>query len=313
MIHERLNIDYWKQQFSLPRLSENMGVLRPGVRGVSGPLDMAVLEQVRDASYAREPGIERVPTDIFIWSRGEPDQRAMTKVGGLPYRAAEAPWPLAPCGTPLTFVAQICFADSHDIIPALPGDILLLFAEAKNWGSGENPHYNFLFAEAKNWDSEEDLLLEVYDEKDSYLWFEWVSLGEFPLVSRELLPETSWQILPCYGTIHRSWDYPHVNGFAYQEITEHIPPVIEATKIGGICPWSEIDWTGYSEEETEGYLCSLRSLDNEIRCPFPFLNVPEPINGDEWKHSQPLNIGDGGIINFFLKPDKTLRWRFHGY
>lgn len=312
MLHQRLDIDYWKQQFSLPRLWEQVGG-PPGTGAISGPLDMAVLEQLRDDSYAQQPSIERVPTDVFIWSRGEPDQRALTKIGGLPYRAADAPWPLDASGAPMTFVAQICFADSRDLIPETPGDILLIFSEAKNWGSEEAPRYNFPFIEAMNWSSEPSLLYSEADEKDYSLLFEWVSPGDFPLVSRELIPQTGWQIMPCYGTLYRTWDYPHVDGFAYPEVKEHIPPVIEATKIGGICPWSEVDWTDYADGEMEGYLCSLRSLSNEIYWPFPFLNVPEPISWDEWKHSHPLMIGDVGIINFFLRPDGTVRWRFHGY
>ena len=42
-----------------------------------------------------------------------------------------------------------------------------------------------------------------------------------------------------------------------------------------------------------------------------FLNVPEPIDWDEWSHSNPLIIGDAGLINLFLKDDGTLRWTFH--
>ena len=296
MIHERLDIDHWKQQFPLPRLREKAGSNLPGVPGISGPLDVAVLEQLRDASYANAPGIERVPTDVFVWSRGEPNQRTVTKIGGLPYRAADTPWPLALSGTPMTFVAQICFADSHDLTPELPGDILLIFTEATNWGSEEEPLYDFM---------------GEYED-DSYLLFEWISLNNLPLVSHQQIPATGLQIMPCYGTLHRTWDYLHVDGFAYPEVAEHIPSVIEATKIGGICPWSDMDWVGYADGETEGYFCSLRSLDNEVDWPFPFLNDPEPISWTEWSQSKPLMIGDVGFINLFLKPDGTVRWRFHG-
>lgn len=313
-LHQRLNIDFWKQQFSLPRLRATIGGGLPGTGTVSGPLDIAVLEQLRDASYAHQPGIERAPTDIVVWSRGEPQQRALTKIGGLPYRAADALWPLTPGGTPMTFVAQICFADSRDLTPQLPADIMLIFSKANNRGDEEHPRYDFPFTEAKNWSSEPYLLNTEADEKeDASLHFEWVSLGDFPLVSPELFPQTGWQILPCYGTLHRTWDHPHTDGFAYPHLKEHIPPVIEATKIGGICPWSDVDWTDYSPGETAGYLCSLRSLCNEIQWPFPFLNVPEPISWEEWHRSQPLMIGDSGLLNFFLKPDGSVRWRYHGY
>jgi len=290
MIHQRLDIAAWKSLFFVPRLRKGASGKTPGVGGISGPCEIAVLEQLREMSYADQPGIERVPTDIFIWSRGEASQRTVTKIGGLPFREANIPWPLTPSGNPLTFVAQICFADSRDITPALPGDILLIFTEAKTYKFAGKTYYDFM-GEA---------------EDDSLLLFEWVMLRDLPLVTAQDIPPTGLHILPCYGTLHRGWDYAQVDGFAYPDIEEYIPPVIEATKIGGICPWLD--------EESEGpgtYLCSLRSLDNEIYLPFPFLNVPEPMSWDEWSHCDPLMIGDVGLINLFLKDDGTLRWTFH--
>src|SRR5579862_2631453 len=154
-LHQRLNIDYWKQFFSLTYLRGKVGGI-PGTGTVSGPLDIAILEQLRDASYAHQPDIERVSTDVVIWSRGEPDHRALTKIGGLPYRAADTPWPLAPSGTPMPFVAQICFADSRDLALELPGDILLIFSETEDWGSETN--YHFKFTDRGTWSSDPYLL-----------------------------------------------------------------------------------------------------------------------------------------------------------
>lgn len=291
MIHERFDIEHWKSFFSLSRLRQIAGGRTPEASIISGPYDIAVLEHLREASYAHLPGIERVPADVFVWSRGEPDQRAVTKIGGLPYRVAEKPWPMGSSGMAMTFAAQICFADSHDIVPALPGEILLIFTEARNWGDEENPYYDFM-GEA---------------EYDSTLVFEWVSLTTHPLVSRQDIPETGFQIMPCYGSIYRTWDYPDIDGFAYPNIAQHIPPVCIATKIGGICP--------YQDEEphnTEGYCCSLSSLNNEISQPFPFLNVPETMNWNQWQQSHPLMIGDVGLVNLFLNHDGSMRWTFHG-
>lgn len=284
MIHERLDIAYWKSFFSLRHLRNVRRGKTPEANIISGPYDIAVLEQLREASYAPLPGIERVPADVFIWSRGESDQRMVTKIGGFPYRVAERPWPIAPSGATMTFVAQICFADSHDIIPALPGDISLIFTEAKNWGNEENPLY--------------DLMGE--SEDDSFLLFEWVSLTALPVVTLEDIPETGLQIMPCYGSIHRTWDYPQVDGFAYPEIAQHIPPVWAATKIGGVCPYQDMEY-----QSTEDYLCSLSSLANNISQPFPFLSVSEPLSWDEWQQSHPLRIGDAGLINLFLKRHDT--------
>jgi hypothetical protein len=293
-IHERLNMEYWKQMCSLQLLRERTPRF-PASGGVTGPCTIAALEQLRDASYGKQPGLERVPTDVFIWSRGESEQRSVTKIGGLPYYEAGKPWPTAPSGIPLTFVAQICFADSRDITPALPGDLLLIFTEAKNWGTEEDPLYDFM-GEA---------------EDDSYLLFEWVSFHDCPLISQQEIPETGLRILPCSAALYRTWDYPQVDGFAYPDLAEDIPGVIEATKIGGICPWSETPWSTYAGGETSFYLCSLRSIDHERYWPFPFLNVPEDDEWLDWGPGGPLLIGDVGLINLFFQRDGTIRWRFH--
>ena len=146
-------------------------------------------------------------------------------------------------------------------------------------------------------------------EYDSYLLFEWALFHDRPLVMRQHVPETELHNMPCYGTIHRTWDYAQVDGYAYLDLAESIPPVINATKIGGICPWSDYDWVSYTEEELRDYLCSLRSLDHEPGWPFPFLNVPRYVGLPEWN---PLKIGDVGLINLFLQKDGAIRWRFHG-
>lgn len=225
MIHERLDIAHWKSVFSLPRLREEAlaaGRRDPGVGGlITGPADIALLEQARDEAFAFLLDIEQVPTDIFVWNRGEPERREVTKVSGLPYREAGKPWPVAKAGTPLNFVAQFCFADSRDIVPKLPGDLLLFFAEGKRWGKGE-ADYDFLWGDL--------------DERDSEVIFEWVSLGDFPLTTRAEIPKTKWQIMPCYGAIYRTWDYPVIPGFARSREAEDVPEIIWERKSAACAP-----------------------------------------------------------------------------
>jgi hypothetical protein len=128
-----------------------------------------------------------------------------------------------------------------------------------------------------------------FDERDSEVAFEWVSLGAFPLTTKAEIPKTPWRILPCYGTIHRTLDYPTIDVFDYRHIAEHISPVYVATKIGGIAPWIQ------PEEDIPGtFLCALNSIWAEIDEPFPFLNVPEPISYEDWDKSRALMIGDVG-------------------
>jgi len=44
--------------------------------------------------------------DIFVMAEGEPDNRWITKIGGVPYRPAAASWPQSCNGDPMAFVAQ---------------------------------------------------------------------------------------------------------------------------------------------------------------------------------------------------------------
>lgn len=289
--HSRLDIDYWKTVFSVTRLQEEAHGTMPSVNIISGPYDIAVLEQLRAMSYAYQSDVKRVATDLFIWFRGEPEQRMLTKIGGLPYRLASKDWPLSSSGVPLTFVAQLCFLDSRDLAPPLPGDVLLIFTEARNWGTQQDPLYDFMGE----------------DVHDSYLYFEWISQTDEPLITHEQVPETGLSIISCYAAIHRTWDYREVDGFAYPDLTGHIPPIFQATKIGGVCPGQDEEY-----ENAQNYLCTLSSLANNITKPFSFLNVPNPMSWQEWLDSKALAIGDVGFINIFFDKKGEISWSFHG-
>src|SRR5260370_11180495 len=117
MLHEQLDIAHWKQVFSVARM--RAAGQKPDDFNITGPRSIAVIEQLREETFASLPGIERMPTDIFILSRGEPAQRTVTKISGLPYRASGKPWPMAPSGTPMNFVAQFCYIDSGALVPHL--------------------------------------------------------------------------------------------------------------------------------------------------------------------------------------------------
>jgi hypothetical protein len=297
MVHERLDMTHWKSVFSLEKERANARAARehdPEVGGlITGPADIALLEQMQEEAFALEPGLECVPTDIFVWNRGEPTERAVTKIGGLPYREAGKPWPLGKAGTPMTFVAQFCFADSRDLVPALPGDVLLIFTVGVEYRYKNEIDYY-------------PKLGNSYDE-DSEAAFEWVSLGDFPLTTQAEIPQTGWQIQPCYGTIYRTWDYPTVDAFAHRHISENIQGVIWATKIGGICPWMQ------GEEDIPGeFLCALGSVFPNVREPFPFLNEPEPITHEQQVDSGYLMIADVGLLYLFRNGYGDIRYTIQG-
>jgi hypothetical protein len=293
MMHVRLDLAYWESVFQLDRLIEELGrQLR--VYDITGPYEIAVIEQQRVRSYAQRGDLQREPTDIFVWNRGEPENRAVTKISGLPYRAAGKPWPTSPFGMPLNFVAQINFADSRDLVPALPGDLFLIFIEGKEWRYKDEVHYNFSWGDG--------------DERDSTVVLEWATLGNAPLVSAEEVPETPWRILPCYGAIHRSFDYPDAAEYTYPFVARQLPAVFGATKIGGVCPW-----LNYEDDVPGTYLCSLSSIQPEVGKPFPYLNVPEPITYNEQRQSHALMLGDVGFLNFYMNSYGDVHWVGHSH
>lgn len=139
-----------------------------------------------------------VATDVFVWGQGEPKDRTLTKIGGLPYWPAERPWPEAG-GQPLPFVAQFNFADSRDLVGELPGEILVVFSDpGERWRTGDV----------------------------SGLQFEWMRVGDGRVVVERLVPKPARPFFKGYGVIHRS-----------QERAGAVPEVAAwraATKIGGL-------------------------------------------------------------------------------
>jgi hypothetical protein len=73
-----------------------------------------------------------VPTDVFVFGKGEPPRPDCTLFGGVPFWPLGRKWPIDGEGKQYQFFAQINFADSKDLIDKLPGDLLLMFIGADN-------------------------------------------------------------------------------------------------------------------------------------------------------------------------------------
>jgi hypothetical protein len=275
MVNEPFDLEYWKTVFPIDRLHEifpDYPYLNDlGDVDVTSPFHLVVNEYLREqnpVSQQKEPN----PVDLFVWAYGEPSQREVTKIGGLPYFPASRPWPQSVEGEPLEFMAQICFKDSFDICGVLPGDVLLIFAK---------PNGTIFY------DS-------VFTDDSSVFHFEWVSMGDFPLVLPTHLPPSRLNILPCYGAIYRT-----------------IEP-IAGTKIGGVPSWIQ------EEVSVPGrFLFQLHSIAPESLLPYPFINVAaRPVLPktdqlqfyDSWSVlGIPLCWGDLGQVYFFLDGDE-LHW-----
>lgn len=137
--HAVLDIDFWRGQFPLEKR-------RDRVQFINGPGDLALAEQCREVALKNGPLGPSVKSDIFVWAEGKNYRRPwLTHLGGVPWREVDRPWPVDSHGKPLSFLAQICFADSRDVLPAeaadLPGEVLLFFGDYHNGSCGlAKPH-----------------------------------------------------------------------------------------------------------------------------------------------------------------------------
>ena len=230
-VHDRLNLAHWVAQFPLSRLradardyvlrrrqelpqeyaddhavEDHVQLMNPKWDIVVGPGPVAVNEQLRaEAIAAGERPVRRVPTDVMVWAMGEPTNRAVTKIGGLPYRPADVVWPTDENGEPLRFIGQLCFADSRDILPGLPGDVLLVFGD-------------------------ENALVE----EPEHLVFEWWPLTTVPLVSE--VPAVDGALGIYHAHLHRTddWDDAMFEGTKIGGLPKFIQevPDISGTFIG---------------------------------------------------------------------------------
>lgn len=295
-----VDIEHWIRLFPLEKELNSLKWPYQLDCHICGPSGLAIVEQVRRLCKAPLDSGYTVPTDVFIFSHGEPDRRDVTKVGGIPYRPATVPWPKTDEAGDMTFVAQYRFSESRDILPSLPGDVLLVFARD----------------------------MELYSDDLSYFCFEWYPLGLTDLIRPEEVPKPSWRFVTCYAHRYRSVDYLDI-----EAVGKHIIPVIpipqddmgkpgppnfsavkqvccyDGMKIGGGQVWvSEPEIPSHSR-----LLCSLGDIIPRRDSPYPWANWPLPIKFApyRWDPDHVLYWWDGCQIFFFLTQDGRIEWRLH--
>jgi hypothetical protein len=281
MIHTDFDLEFFTRLFPLDRLRADAPdeLMQPGGERVTSPYHIAVVEQLRAELLVGIDAPASVPVDVFVWAEGEPKNRATTKVGGLPYWPKSKPWPANGEGDALTFVAQLCFADSLDIVPSVPGDLLLVFGDQECL-----------------WDGREDEALR----------FHWLSMSNDDLVGEGELPATEWQIARRYGARHRTVDYasrlPGVDRYS----SPYLISAIEGTKIGGIPRWIQ------SVPELPGrFIASLGSIQSESGYPFPYLNHPEPV--EMFQFDEELMWDDVGSTYLTVTRDGSIHYEIQSY
>jgi uncharacterized protein YwqG len=351
MTHERFDLARWEAEFPLARLRDDArrylrrehqrGYLPQYVGGggmsvddyieqsldwyifaqgpsphcaemITGPYTIAAIEQLRRERAETLSSMERVLTDIFVFGRGEPARREVTKIGGLPYWPAHRPWPRAADGDPMTFIAQFNFADSRDITGPLPGDLLLIYGRL-----GYVLRDEMIRTGLGSLATEERHAVPA----EATMHFEWLSLGEDNLVDAATVPPTDWPILPCYGQIHRTFDYEirestvevdeDIDDFEDEDEDEdeHHICVLNATKIGGIPYTIQADPRWYHAGR---HLATLAETRPDRAHQYPYVNVVEPLGSPPGPEDQGLTWGDCGLMYLFLEPDGQVGWHTDG-
>ena len=213
------------QRLHLPDYEEKLSELDPRTLDTGeadSPSQVWGRERLRAAMDLS--GIHQVPVDLLVWGRGAPSHPAGTKIEGMPVWPAVRPLPLEERNdweTPaqLRFLTQVNFADSLDILPELPGQMLSI------WGTEDFPH-----------------------GENSMLTF-WLDLEGLELAV-EYAPGFSWDFMPqipFFAALHRSWDRSHpqelfdeAEGQEARD-TDFCTTSWMASKIGnrsGFCQWS---------------------------------------------------------------------------
>jgi hypothetical protein len=278
-LHPEFDLDQAKRVYGRRDPAEEM-------RGdlVTSPYDLFAFEAARDSLGLR---IGRpLPTDVFVFGKGEAPRREATKVGGLPYWPAQRAWPTTPSGQPYHFLAQFNFADSSDLVAGLPGDVLLLLVEP-----GEDWQY-----------------------EASPIRLEWLTLGEVPLPSfpreQTVTPETTF-----FGAIYRGIDYP---GSLEKEKELGLWSgtgqlyATQATKIGGL-PYSIQD-----HQYAGDFICQLNSVQAAAEVPYPWVNQEAPLEASHgesglWHGANQFTFLDMGIVYVFRNADGTFRTEIESY
>jgi hypothetical protein len=271
VLHRRA--DYPNQYLDQADVEEHVSLMNPGGDIIVGPKHLAIIQQLRDEAFNNYPyaGV-RIMTDLFVWGRGEPSIRALTKIGGLPYWPVDKPWPRGSDGKQCRFIAQICFADSTDLAGSLPGQVLLIFGD------------------------DDALLCEL-----ERLVFEWLPLGLHDVVTKQVEIDPEELLSPYYGVLHRIADWPEAAPVLAEEY--RYPgqiAVIEGTKIGGVPSWIQ-----YEEDMPGRFLCSLGSVSVPPDQEWPFVNLRDPLGFDHGDHH--LMIGDMGSLYLFVDSHGTVR------
>lgn len=275
--HPVLDIAHWMDAFPLGDDRSEGGY-------VSCASCVARTEHARRFAQTKGDLGPSVPVDVFVWSDGRHwDKPWLTKIGGRPWRERGKPWPKDGQGNPLTFLGQVCFVDSLDILPCkLPGEVALIF--------GTND---------RGW-------VSVADDGSA---IEWTSLT---LKDRDThgfdVPRHGALPFEYHGVIHRTVQYTDLDTYgkafnaAGWKKGGHGTGAIQATSIGAYANLPQ-GWP-FDDEDRKSLICTLSSFSLEGLWPLVDLpRAPSPVDAegkerDRWSNRDALRfqVGDVGCM-----------------
>jgi hypothetical protein len=304
-VHPKVDFDHWAKIFPMKTFEETSGprqfastekgdpldLWKPDGAIITSPAHLCEIELVRK-QYAetRELGTA-VPVDIFLWSVAPPEKPYLTKLGGIPHRESEKPWP-NDGANPFTFVAQFCFADSRDIVSdKLPDDVMLIFF--KNAGA-------------------------IYDPDSIHI--EWSSIELESPVTAEQCPDPSFTTPQLSGHIYRTNAYPDSRDVFRKagHYQYYLFPTTQSTKIGRETYFIQHDPRGPDVE----LFCALNSVDPATYPPgakWPFIGLEtlpndwdKPEDNYGWgKYT--MMFADVGCMYFLIDKNGNVTWTWDSY
>jgi len=336
------DFDRWQSLFPLDRAEKGSGL-----GGVLDPASVVYRDQLQAIVRQHQDLGPPVPTDVFLFALGEPPRRDVTKVGGLPYRPRTRPWPMAPDGQPMVYLAQYRFSESRDIAPPVPGDILVVFVRDFCMGSvspQEYLHFEWyplgledlpqihdvpaIPARRSRPPQESKSICErgCRDADDPAAM---ILFAKVMLETAQRMPGcTEASFVNCYGLRYRSNDYPFDAPLApirefldddvfdpesvWPDIYSRALSRIDGMKIGGLpfFPFPE----DASFLPPGRFLCSLTSIVPSWDTPYPWVNWPKPapFHGGFGGQCQ-LEIRGNFVVNFFINDRQQVYWRGQWY
>lgn len=268
--------------------TQTYDTIMKGYAGSAGPFDVACIEAIRDSIDFTS--LTKRETDFLVLNYGRTNDRTATQMGSPPFFPASKPWPVRD-GKPMRFFIQVNFSNSKDILPELPGDILVIFVT----------HETYAYIP-------EEIHVEWFDLRESNL---------MPADRTHVCDWEHWTFGGCWGVPYRTFDVLETKpvilqaGRAYPIVDEVLGAYTclfyhaarwSGMKIGGYPSFHYPDQELADLNREQRLIFSYGAIYPSPTYPYPWLNRPTPHEREELCVDSPycMNVMDGFEMFVFL-------------